>query len=246
MAGDWIKVEHATVDKPEILRIADLLGVKPNEALGIMVSFWVWLDRNSRNGLVTHMSRTTLDNVTHTPGFAACLVDVGWAQIDDATGIITIPNHDRHNGNPAKTRALGKDRATKHRNDSVTPNALPEKRREEKRDTSLRSVSGAPPTKAAISEPSDEHRDFAREAGVDCQAEFLKYRDWLAANGKRQRDESAGFRNWLRKAGEFRARDPPRTVNVHDKRAATARAMYGEPNANPTDRDITAESERVA
>ena len=46
MAGDWIKVEHATMDKPEVLRIADLLGVSRREAIGILFDFWVWLDRN--------------------------------------------------------------------------------------------------------------------------------------------------------------------------------------------------------
>ena len=34
MAGDWIKFEHASLDKPEVLRIAELLGVERRYAIG--------------------------------------------------------------------------------------------------------------------------------------------------------------------------------------------------------------------
>lgn len=54
--------------------------------------------------------------------------------------------------------------------------------------------------------PDDRHLAMAKEFGVDCKLEFEKYKDWLAANGKVHKDEAAGFRNWLRKAGEYRQR----------------------------------------
>lgn len=48
--------------------------------------------------------------------------------------------------------------------------------------------------------PTDEHRAIAIAHGVDCDAEWGAYRDWLTANGRSHKDESAGFRNWLRRA----------------------------------------------
>jgi len=103
-----------------------------------------------------------------------------------------------------------------------------------------------------LPEPTVEHQTLAASLGVDCDAEFAKFRDWLAANGKRQRDEAAGFRNWLRKAAEFarsRAGNGGAKQSVHEKRSATAAAMglthpQGPSHAEPT--DITAEARRVA
>jgi hypothetical protein len=115
--------------------MADLLGVDRDKMLGILLRFWAWLDRATGNGLVTHMSRKSIDDVTQTPGLSAALELVGWLKVDEKAVSVTINHFDRHNGNPAKTRALAKNRKRRHderkRNDDVTPNALPEKRREE-------------------------------------------------------------------------------------------------------------------
>jgi hypothetical protein len=72
-------------------------------------------------------------------GFGAALVSVGW--LDSQAGGIVIPHWDRHFSDSAKVRALGQNRAEKHRNatsvtrssDGVTPVALPDKRRGEKK-----------------------------------------------------------------------------------------------------------------
>jgi len=91
-----------------------------------------------------------------------------------------------------------------------------------------------------LTEPTEEHRSLAASLSVDCQAEFAKFRDWLAANGRRQRDEGAGFRNWLRRAAEFKPKG-----SRHDAiQAVNSEIWKGTTNGN--DRDITAESERVA
>jgi hypothetical protein len=246
MAGDWIKLEHATLDKPEVLRMAELLGVSRREMLGLLLDFFVWLDRNSSHGHVTHMSRMCLDSVLHVSGFSAVLCDVGWAEMDDATGTLTIKNWDRHNGNPAKTRALAKDRKAEERSrkshaDTVT--------REEKRrvtTSSLRSdVVGAPPKRAPVLQsPTDEHRLAAKARGIDCDAEWQRYTDWLAANGKVHRDRAAGFRNWLGRA------TPPvlRAVGAKsqsERRAEVNAAIWGARH-EPEPTDITGQSERVA
>ena len=45
MAGDWIKVEHATATKPEVFQMAEEIGASPDEIVGLVVKFWVWVDQ---------------------------------------------------------------------------------------------------------------------------------------------------------------------------------------------------------
>jgi hypothetical protein len=239
MAGDWIKVEHATVDKPEVALFSELLGVPVPHGFGLLVVFWMWCDKHSRDGLVTQVSRMSVDTVTHTPGFAAALEAIGWGQFDDVGRALTLPNFIRHNEAPAKSRALTRERMKRKRDAVSVTTASPEKRREEKSTTSLRSVVEALPT--------DEHLAIAIQQGVDCQAELDKYRDWLASTGARHKSQVAGFRNWLRKAGQFKARDAPRQT-VHDRRADTADQMFRRGKyavTNDATRDITSSAERV-
>lgn len=138
MAGDWIKVEVATLDKPEVARMAELLGVKRDEMLGMLLRFWTWLDRHTGNGVVTHMSRLSIDDVMHVVGFGAVLESVGWGVFDDKAVTLTVPNFERHNGKPAKSRALGNKRKAeyderKRNGNGVTKTSL-EKRREENKE----------------------------------------------------------------------------------------------------------------
>lgn len=107
--------------------------------------------------------------------------------------------------------------------------------------------SADPPRAQARDLPTDEHRQIAAVQGVDCQAEWSRYTDWLAAKGKTHRNREAGFRNWLRKAGEFKARDAPRKTAA-DRRQDVADQIFRRGNhASPslTERDITATAERV-
>jgi hypothetical protein len=110
-----------------------LLGVHRDEMVGVLFRFWVWLDRSTSNGVVTHTSRLGIDSVMHCPGFAGALETVGWGKFDDVAVTLTVPNYDKHNGNPAKSRALGKDRKRSFDERKSNANCVTreEKRREE-------------------------------------------------------------------------------------------------------------------
>lgn len=78
----------------------------------------------------------------------------------------------------------------------------------------------------------------------------LAFRDHWLGNGTAKANWFATWRNWVR-----RERDQPTTAgsvqSIHDRRAATAAAMYGSSDGNRQQdrgagRDITGESERVA
>jgi hypothetical protein len=139
MAGDWIKLEHVTPDKPEVHRMAELLGIDPDAVVGKLVRVWIWADQQTTDGHAPSVTRALLDRLTAVTGFADAMAHdtVRWLIRDD-TGEVSFPHFDRHNGASAKARSCAAKRQQTHRElsrschaGSVTP-ALPEKRREEK------------------------------------------------------------------------------------------------------------------
>ncbi len=145
MAGDWIKLQCTTPDKPEVFRIADLLNIDPDAVVGKLLRVWIWADQQTSDGNAVSVTHSLLDHVTGVSGFASAMLSVGWL-IESENGF-SFTNFDRHNGQTAKSRALTYKRVTKSRNaDSVTK-TLPEKRRdrdrEEIEDTSLSHVAFA-------------------------------------------------------------------------------------------------------
>jgi hypothetical protein len=143
MAGDWIKLQKDTFEKPEVVSIAEFLNLDPDTVVGKLARIWSWFDTHTVDGNATSVTFAFVNRLTGVTGFAEQLAAVGW--LCQGEGGLTLPNFDFHNGETAKSRALGKNRTEKHRSnaDTVTKNAnsnadtvtkaLPEKRREEKR-----------------------------------------------------------------------------------------------------------------
>lgn len=105
MASDWIKVEMSTMDKPEVRRIARVLGIDRDAVVGKLVRLWAWFDQNTVDGHVDGVVSTDVDDICGQAGFAAAVADVGWIECDDEAERVSLPNFDRHNGQTAKTRA---------------------------------------------------------------------------------------------------------------------------------------------
>jgi uncharacterized phage protein (TIGR02220 family) len=129
MAGDWIKVEAVTPDKPEVDEMAEILGVSSAEVLGRLVRVWIWADQQSIDGNAVRVTSVTLSKRSGMDNFAEAMRKVGWLGGTDMA--LTFPNFDRHNGETAKKRALTAKRVKRFRNESNVTSALPEKRREE-------------------------------------------------------------------------------------------------------------------
>jgi len=119
MAGDWIKIEKSTPDKPEILRIARLSHISKDEAFGKVMRFWMWLDANSVDGVVDGVVGRDVDMLVDCDGFAASLVSVNWLEIDEENEKVIIPNFERHNGQTAKERGLKNKRQANWRKKTV-------------------------------------------------------------------------------------------------------------------------------
>ena len=173
MAGDWIKVESATPDKPELVRMASLLGIDQDAVFGKLFRLWAWADQNIATpddvgndegndaSVTTSVSEAFVDRLTFCAGFAKAMVAVGWLIFTD--GGIRLPNFTRHNGETAKKRALTARRVAKAKAkhnaagvSEVTPAALPkalpreEKRREESIEASARSPSAGAQAVAVV------------------------------------------------------------------------------------------------
>lgn len=93
---------------------------------------WSWADAQSRNGHAAGVTKKWVDRYVHRDGFADSMCAVGWLVMDD-TGL-TIPNFERHNGKPAKDRALAGERQRLKRS-NVTQEVKDLSR--EERDTSV-------------------------------------------------------------------------------------------------------------
>ena len=61
MAGDWIKIEHATPDKPEVHKMAEILNTDPNAILGALVRLWIWADQQSIDGNALSVTEVTIN-----------------------------------------------------------------------------------------------------------------------------------------------------------------------------------------
>jgi hypothetical protein len=130
MAGDWIKFEKATIEKPEVYEMAGILEMDPDAVIGKLLRVWSWFDTQSENGNAkcnaignAHVTVCALLNrIVGVTQFTDAMVQVGWLEIDDQ--IVKIPNFERHNGKSAKTRALTARRVGKLRKSNANGNAM--------------------------------------------------------------------------------------------------------------------------
>ena len=143
MASNWIKLEVITPDKPEIFRLAEILNIDPDAALGKVIRFWAWADQQMIDGNAEcnarGVTKSAIDRITFMAGFADALIQVGW--LVETNGVLSLPNFERHNGKSSKKRAVTNERVTKIRElkrkgnaASVTKTdqkALPEEEKEE-------------------------------------------------------------------------------------------------------------------
>jgi hypothetical protein len=145
MAGNWIKFDTSTSDKPEVWAIATLLGIDPDAVVGKLLRVWAWFDDHSEKGNAPIVTRALLDRKVGVTGFVTAMIEAGWMEEKD--GVLALPNFDRHNGQTAKNRVLTAKRVAAHKkgnaggnakgNAAIVTGALPkeDKSREEKKDT---------------------------------------------------------------------------------------------------------------
>jgi hypothetical protein len=230
MAGDWIKLEIATSDKPEVWQIGESLGIDPDAVVGKLIRVWAWFDQQTLDGnakgnatsvttgnaasVTKSATMALLDRKVGVTGFCAAMISVGW-MLDDS-GALTLPNFDRHNGKTAKTRALTAKRVLEHKkkgnagaNDLVTLPALPreEKRREEKiEDSKAVRPKFTPPTLEDVSQYITEN-----QYPVDAERfiDYYQANGWVQGKGKPIKDWKATVRTWSKNQSTFTGHQQP-------------------------------------
>lgn len=157
MAGEWIKFEASTPDKPEVLAITVFMGWDdPDLTVGKLLRVWRWFDQQTIDGNAPGVTPALLDRLLGVSGLCEAMESVGW--LESYEGGVRLPNFERHNGKTAKNRALTAKRVAKHKtnasanakgNDGSVTSALPreEKRREEVNITTLSGKPDAVPPK---------------------------------------------------------------------------------------------------
>lgn len=154
MAGDWIKFELATMDKPEVCQIADLADIDQDAVVGKLMRVWAWFDQQTEKGNAPSVSKKLLDRSVGVSGFCDHMKAVGW--MAESEGVISLPHFERHNGKTGKNRALTAKRVSNHKtkgNAASVTSALPkeEKRREDQNPLSAQeSVDPRMPTEMTL------------------------------------------------------------------------------------------------
>lgn len=218
--ADWIKIEKTLPDKLEVLQLAGLLGISEDEVVGKLFRFWCWVDSNLKTCNADGVTFVTLDRIANCSGFAAGLVKVGW--LKGREGRLLIPNFDRHFGQTAKTRAVTNKRVKAYREGAkntpencnatsvtpVTPQALPDKIREEDNKTTHtpRADSGSV---QALPRSVDEvlaymlsmpHCGLQGPEAEECSRKFFDSGEecgWLTKNGLPVNNWHASLRKWV-------------------------------------------------
>ena len=113
MAGDWIKFELATLDKPEVCQLADLANIDMDAVVGKLLRVWGWFDQHTESGNAPSVSKRLLDRLVGVTDFCEFMKSVGWMFEED--GVISLPRFERHNGKTAKNRLLTAKRVANHK-----------------------------------------------------------------------------------------------------------------------------------
>lgn len=116
MAGDWMKLELETPDKPEVHSIATMLEMDPDLVVGKLIRVWQWFDKHTSDGNAFGVTFSLVDRITLITGFGEAMQFVGWLEQRDKN--LVMVNFDRHNGKGAKKRALTNRRVAECREKS--------------------------------------------------------------------------------------------------------------------------------
>ena len=104
MAGHWIEWEKGLARKPEVLRIARKLGCTPQHAAACCMMVWEWAEDVTEDGIILGVTAADVSFAAGVDGIGESMLATGWLiEIDNG---LVLPNWERHNGAPAKRRAL--------------------------------------------------------------------------------------------------------------------------------------------
>lgn len=181
--ADWLKVNHSLVRSAKIRALMRELRCKKHAALGLAVSWLVWIDEQTTDGQ-TGLLPDELDDEIGFRGCTDALISIGWAALGE-DGCVCALEFGKHCGESAKERAenarrVAKCKAKKRKvmadcyqgNEKTLPDALPEKNRIESNNMGdgLSGALSAPNAEPAPPALSDDEEGFRVWLAAVCAA----------------------------------------------------------------------------
>jgi len=99
---NWVFMRHDLLGDPAVLRIAMKLKLRPEETIGYLFKFWVWVDQHCADGKIHGVTLDAVESLLAIPNFLHLMCEVGWLEYENET--IIIPNYERWLSRGAKAR----------------------------------------------------------------------------------------------------------------------------------------------
>lgn len=100
--SDWLKINHSLLRSPKLKKLALLLGVDDDTALGCAVRWLMFIDEQTTDGN-TELEPAVVDSVLGREGASDALISIGWA-VTDMSHYMCAVDFEKHCGNTAKAR----------------------------------------------------------------------------------------------------------------------------------------------
>jgi hypothetical protein len=241
MAGEWLKMECATPDKPEVLALTVKMGWDdPDLTVGKLFRLWRWFDQQTTDGNAHGVSAALLDKQVGVSGFIQALSEVGWVDFDSDG--VRLLGFEKHNGATAKSRAQTAKRVANFKSNgegNAKGNAVSvsealarvEKSREENKEEGKADASPIGSRLPTDWVMNDEYREFCLQTRPDLNPEIVasQFADyWHGVPGSKGRKANwlATWRNWVREQrspnSSFAKSAPNITVAVNKDIARTS------------------------
>lgn len=210
MAGEWIPVDIAIGQKPEILELCEIADVGVEVAVYRVFSLWAWFSLNSADGA----ARATPSRLARVCGgdaeFWKAVESVGWLEFDDGEGTASIPGWEDRFSAGAKARASHAKNQRKYRekqqsdasvtvdsHKSDTASSPEERRGEEKRGENTHTHTHAEKvfSERGAGRASEEWEQFA-----ECWNRTERARPWTAVTPPDGWADYASRPGWIQKA----------------------------------------------
>ena len=100
-------------ENPHVVEMAERLELDELHIVGLLWRLWSWADAQVVDGSCVNTTTRRIDKMVGVVGFCDALRAVGWLDGEDKN--LVFPDFEKHNGETAKKRALGRNRNQKYR-----------------------------------------------------------------------------------------------------------------------------------
>lgn len=101
--SDWLKINHSLLRSPKLKKLALLLGVDDDTALGCAVRWLMFIDEQTTDGN-TELEPAVVDSVLGREGASEALISIGWAVLNMSHCMCAV-DYEKHCGDTAKRRS---------------------------------------------------------------------------------------------------------------------------------------------